>query len=375
MPVTSSPWRAACDARLLAALRSTLQAWPVDMAVGVALSAGADSAMLALHTAVAAADAGRPVHCFHIHHGLQTAADDWLDHAQRLADLLGLPCHTRRVQLTLQGHGMEAAARAARYQALSEMARAVAIQHMLLAHHQDDQAETVLLRLLRGAGPTGLAAMAPSMQRDQAEIIQYGADGLSPMAGAADLAASITYHRPWLNHARARILQAADRFADLSAWQPVQDPSNRDCRYARGALRAELAPVLDAHWPAWRQTLARHARQAQDLVCWTQASALDDWLQLDPQDEDRNFSLVAWRRLPAVRQAPVLRFWLQGRGLRMPTEARLNAWLLQLRGVHALGHDRQVQLRHDHHWIVVQKGRVCLLSAVSDANTLSSPGE
>lgn len=372
MPVISSPWRAACDARLLAALRSTLQAWPTDVAVGVALSAGADSAMLALHAAVAAADTGHPVHCFHIHHGLQAAADDWLDHAQRLADLLGLPCHVRRVQLTLQGHGMEAAARAARYQALSEMARAVAIDHLLLAHHQDDQAETVLLRLLRGAGPTGLAAMATSMQRDQAEAIPHDADGLPSMIGAIDRMSSMTYHRPWLNQARAQILQAADRFAELSGWQPVQDPSNWDCRYARGALRTALAPVLDAHWPAWRQTLARHARQAQDLLCWAQASALEDWLQLDPQDEDRSFSLVAWRGLPTVRQAPVLRFWLQGRGLRMPTEARLNAWLLQLRGVHALGHDRQVQLRHDHHWIVVQKGRVRLLSAASDANTLSS---
>ncbi|MFT0533120.1 tRNA lysidine(34) synthetase TilS [Castellaniella hirudinis] len=343
-------WQAACDPHLLRALRRFLKTLPPGAPVGVALSAGVDSAMLALHTAVAAADAGRAVHCLHVHHGLQPAADEWLDQAQRLAGLLGAVCHDRRVRVTLAGQGLEAAARAARYPALAEMAAAVPLAHLLLAHHQDDQAETVLLRLLRGAGPAGLGAMAATTRVD-----------------------SLICHRPWLDQPRRKILQAAQRFAALSAWQPAQDPSNLDSRYARGALRGALAPVLDAHWPAWRQALARHARQARELDTWMRAAAQADWQRLDPRDDDDSFSLAAWRGLPAERQAPVLRFWLFSRGLRMPTEARLQAWLTQLRGVHALGHDRRVQLRHEGHWIVVRKGRVGLARGTPDAHFGAAP--
>lgn len=336
-------WLTACDDHLLSAVRRTWSALPADAAIGVALSAGADSAMLALHAA-AAAD-GRPVHCFHIHHGLQPSADAWLQQAHQLAGLLGVSCHSRCVQVAIQGDGMEAAARAARYAALSDLAAHAGVACMLLAHHQDDQAETVLLRLLRGAGPLGLTAMSPVMQRQ-----------------------GVAYRRPWLDQPRDRILQAADRFAALSGWHPVQDPSNHDVRYKRAALRLDLVPVLDTHWPAWRRTLVRHARQAQDLAQWAQHSAYADWLLLDPQDRNASFSLAAWRALPVVRQAPVLRFWLQDQGLRMPTEARLGAWMKQLREVHALGHDRQVRLHHEKHWIVVQKGRVRLLSDPDGGN-------
>ncbi|WP_298018371.1 tRNA lysidine(34) synthetase TilS [uncultured Castellaniella sp.] len=342
-------WQAACDERLLAAVRKTLADAPAGAAVGVALSAGADSAMLALHAAVAAADAGRSLHCFHIHHGLQAEADRWLAQAHDLAGLLGASCHSLRVRVDAQGLGMEAAARAARYAALASLADRAGVDHVLLAHHQDDQAETVLLRLLRGSGPLGLAAMAAVMQQGE-----------------------VTYHRPWLDQPRDLILRAADRFADLSAWRPVRDPSNHDARYKRAAMRLNLAPVLDAHWPAWRRTLARHARQAGELAQWARDAAREDWLRLDPRDDDASFSLAAWRALPAARQAPVLRHWLLERGLRMPTEARLSAWLKQLREVHALGHDRQVRLRHEKHWIVVQKGRVRLISGVSDGNILKS---
>src|SRR3546814_6597604 len=100
---------------------------------------------------------------------------------------------------------MESAARDMRYDALQELAVQADLHHILLAHHQNDQAETVLLRLLRGAGPIGLAAMAPVMQRQ----------GLS-------------YVRPWLEVDRALILQQAELFASLTGWVPVSDPSNAD---------------------------------------------------------------------------------------------------------------------------------------------------
>ncbi|WP_448152612.1 tRNA lysidine(34) synthetase TilS [Castellaniella caeni] len=338
----ASVWRHVCDDGLLADVRQTLAGLPAATPIGLALSAGADSAMLALHLAVQAAPSGHPIHFFHVHHGLQAAADGWLAQAHGLARLLGVPCHSRWVRVAIQGTGMEAAARAARYAALAGLAAQAGVTHVLLAHHQDDQAETVLLRALRGTGPLGLAAMAPAMRRD-----------------------GLVYHRPWLAQPRARILQAAARFAAASGWQPVQDPSNADPRYKRAAVRTQLRPVLDAHWPAWRQTLSRHARQAQALASWVQDMAAAQWQTLDPAGDGASFSLAAWRALPATHQVQMLRFWLQRQGLRMPTEARLSAWLKQLREVHALGHDRQVCLRHEQHLIVVRKGRVALLPETS----------
>lgn len=338
--MTSFDIASACDPGLLRDLHDALSRLPAGTSVGVALSAGADSAMLALHAAQAARARGWMIHCFHVHHGLQAEADTWLCQAHRLAALLRVSCHSRRVRVDAQGLGVEAAAREARYKVLAELASLAGVQHVLLAHHLDDQAETVLLRLLRGAGPEGLGAMAPSTSRD-----------------------GLIYHRPWLDEPRARILACAARFAAETGWQPVQDPSNDDTRYARAVVRTQLAPLLDARWPAWRRTLGRHARQARELALWQADASAQDFATLDPAPDGRDFSLSAWRALPAVRQAPVLRYWLRQLGLRMPADARLRAWLRQFREVHALGHDRAVRLRHADVWIVVRRGRVTIVDA------------
>jgi tRNA(Ile)-lysidine synthase len=338
--VVSFDIASACDPRLLQDLGDGLGPLLPGTAVGVALSAGPDSAMLALHAACMARDRGWAIHCFHIHHGLQAGADAWLAQAHRLAALLQVSCHSRRVRIDIRGRGVEAAARETRYEALAELASLAGVRHVLLAHHLDDQAETVLLRLLRGAGPEGLSAMAPVVQRD-----------------------GLAYHRPWLDEPRSRILACAERFALITGWRPVRDPSNGDVRYARGTVRTQLAPLLDARWPAWRRTLARHARQARELASWHAEASARDWTALDPDADDRSFSLAAWRALPAVRQGLLLRYWLRQLGLRMPTDARLQSWLRQLRGVHALGHDRNVRLRHGDVWIVVQRGRVRIVDA------------
>src|SRR5690606_11767779 len=149
---------------------------------------------------------------FHVHHGLQAEADAWAEGVQSLASLLELPCDVARVRVEERhGAGVEAAAREARYNALAQLARQGAVQHILLAHHLDDQAETVLLRLLRGAGPEGMGAMAMRTERD-----------------------GITYLRPWLEVERATILTTAHRLADALQLTLADDPTNLDARYARG---------------------------------------------------------------------------------------------------------------------------------------------
>uniref|UniRef100_UPI0033414052 tRNA lysidine(34) synthetase TilS n=1 Tax=Castellaniella defragrans TaxID=75697 RepID=UPI0033414052 len=334
----SESWWRDCDPELLDPVRQALTGGD-DRPIAVALSGGADSAMLALHAARAASEAGRPLHVFHIHHGLQADADHWQAHVHRLAAHLDVSCHSLRVEVSIRGDGMESAARDARYGAFVRLAALTGVNTILLAHHRDDQAETVLLRLLRGAGPLALAAMAPEITRD-----------------------GLRYLRPWLAVPRARILRCADRYGEHSGWRPVDDPSNADSRYTRAALRQRLAPVLDERWPGWRDILARHARQGRELAQLVDETVRMDWAGLDPAPDDMDFSLAAWRLLSPARQAQALRHWLGLHGLRPPSAARLDELMRQLRGLHALGHDRHMRLRHDGRWIACVRGRVVLSS-------------
>ena len=309
--------------------------------LGVGISGGADSAMLAVHATLFARQQLLPLHFFHIHHGLQDAAQQWQAHVHDLALRLQVPCHSVRVQVDLsQGAGIESAARDARYQAFARLSEQTGVRHILLAHHRNDQAETVLLRLLRGAGPGGLAAMAPCST-------QYG----------------LAYLRPWLDVDRPAIFALADSFSELSGWHPVLDPTNANDHYTRAALRQRLVPELDARWPGWQRNLARHARLSGETQQILDEVAAADFAGLDPTPDQASFSLAAWRELSPPRQALVLRYWLALQGQRMPTEARLLDLMRQMRSLHALGHDRQMQVKHGQVWIRCRVGRVLLSAA------------
>lgn len=306
--------------------------------MAVAVSGGPDSALMAVELSILANECGVRPHVFHIHHGLQEPADRWRDHVHDLAHLLGLPCHSRSVTVNPDsGLGTEAAARQARYEALHAMARQSGVQGIFLAHHRDDQAETVLLRLLRGSGPTGLAAMAMQVQRD-----------------------GFTYLRPWLNVERAQIMQQIQLFSMASDWWPVYDPSNYHDRYTRSAVRERLTPELNQRWPGWQAILSRHARLAAQTKELLDDVAASDFATLEPAADHRSFSLRQWRMLSPVRQVHVIRYWLDQLGYRPPTEARLNDIVRQLRELHALGHDRHMQVRHAGAWICCHRARIYL---------------
>lgn len=325
------------SATLAAALQAAMRPLAGAAArLAVAASGGADSAMLAAHAAPLARRLGIDLLIFHVHHGLQAAADDWAAQVRELGRILQVPVHTAWAQVRADsGLGIEAAAREARYAALAGLAGQHGVGHILLAHHQGDQAETVLLRLLRGTGVQGMAAMAPSMPRD-----------------------GLVYLRPWLNQPRADILRAARAFAALHGWQPVQDPTNADPRYTRAAVRELLAPALDARWPGWQARLADHARHMAEAAGILDEVARADLAALQPAADLASFALAPWRELPAARQAQVLRYWLGLHGARMPTEARLADLLRQLRQLHSLGHDRQMRVAHARHLIRCHRGRV-----------------
>ncbi|WP_242444514.1 tRNA lysidine(34) synthetase TilS [Advenella sp. S44] len=307
-----------------------------NIAIGV--SGGADSAMLLIAAAQIVSQHKKTLHAVHVHHGLVDAADAWAAHTAALARQLGLAFHFLPVRVTGDsGKGTEAAARLARYTAFQNWAVNHNCHHMLLAHHRDDQAETILLRLLRGAGVQGMSGMAAHTQRGVLQL-----------------------YRPWLDVDRSRILNAAVHYEAQTGWIPVQDPTNRDQKYTRAAVRTLLTPILNARWPQWQGNLLRHARVMAQSSLLLQDLGEMDLRHCELTEDGISFSLARWRQLPQHRQANVLRQWLQRHHIPMPTEARLNQWLRQLRQVHALGHDRNILLKHHGCHIVCQRGQVRL---------------
>lgn len=347
-PPSPDPGSGGTTEVLQAALETALFLLPAGtQRLAVAASGGPDSVALAIVAAQLARQRGWELQLFHVHHGLQTLADDWAGQTRLLADMLGVVCQVARVNVDLgQGLGVEAAARQARYAALAQLAGQHRVQHVLLAHHQDDQAETVLMRLLRGAGPDGMGAMAPMTRRD-----------------------GVTYLRPWLDVPRSCLLAVVQAFTDRTGFQPVRDPTNLDPDFARGALRAEILPAVARHWPGYRSTLARFARQADEAAGLLREIAQADLeqLQQDQPPFQRCLRLPALASLPVARQTLVIRAWLAGHQLPMPSEARLQALRKQLTSP---GHDTAMTLQHAA--VHIRRYRDW---AVVDAGGQPAPGE
>lgn len=271
------------EARLLHALAP----WRQAPAWTVALSGGLDSTVL-LHLLARLREqqALPPISAIHVHHGLQPAADAWVAHCRARCAALEIPFAVCHVTVD-RGASLERAAREARYAAFA--ARLGEGEVLLAAQHRDDQAETLLLRLLRGAGVRGLAAMPASRP--------LGAGWLL---------------RPLLGVARVE-LEGWAREQRLS-W--IEDPSNADTALARNFLRHEILPRLNRHWPGAAAVLARDAEQLAEAD-----GLLGELAELDLAAA-RTPSAWAWLALPSLALAPLqalsaarqrnaLRHWLQ----------------------------------------------------------------
>ena len=278
----------------------------------VALSGGADSTALLI--ACATRWPGQ-VHAVHVHHGLQAAADGFEAHCVALCARMNVPLVVQRVNAApAAGQSPEDAARQARYRALADALQqhwGGHIKHMALAQHADDQVETLLLALSRGAGLPGLAAMPAVVER-------YG----------------VTFHRPWLE-VQGQVLRDALTAAG-EAW--VEDPTNTDTRYTRNRIRAELLPVIEQAFPSFRQTFARsaaHAAQAQTLL---QEMAQQDLLQVGNPP-----AIKALQQLSEARQSNVLRHWLTLEHSQA-SAAQLQALLLQVKACTTRGHHIDIKV-------------------------------
>jgi tRNA(Ile)-lysidine synthase len=273
----------------------------------IAYSGGLDSAVL-LHLAHAyAIENGVDLHAFHVHHGLSPHADKWLQHCQHVCAVRGIAFEARHVTLAKnEKSGIEEAARIARYAALGAMCIAHDVPLLLTAHHLDDQAETVLLQLLRGSGVAGMSGM---------DIANCAPD----MLGSA----SVTVGRPVLSVSRADL----EEYARTQEIAYVEDESNRDPRYARNALRHQVMPALAACFPGFQQRFARTAQHAQAAQRLLVELAEQDFAACRIGDA---LDVNQIRRLGVDRADNLLRYWFGSRGMRMPSTAWLNEMRTQL---------------------------------------------
>ncbi|HEX4884895.1 MAG TPA: tRNA lysidine(34) synthetase TilS [Casimicrobiaceae bacterium] len=295
--------------------------------MAVALSGGRDSCTLLDACAALAPAHGVALAAIHVHHGLSAHADAWADACRGLAAQLRVPLDVRHVQVAgLRRHGIEAAARHARYAALREGAAALRADAVALAHHEDDQAETLLLQALRGAGPHGLAAM-PARARD---------------------ARGVDWIRPLLDVPRAAI----DAYAARRALAYVDDDSNASTRHRRNALRIDVMPALARAFPSPVHALARAASLQAEA-----AGLLDDLAVLDAGDAmgDGTLACARLESLPPARGRNVLRWFLRSHGLPAPPAARLASMLAQLARPRA---DAQSRIEHAGRAIGVHRGRI-----------------
>lgn len=268
----------------------------------VAFSGGADSAAL-LHALCQLRDALAPaeIRAVHVHHGLHADADTWESDCRRICADLGVALDVLRVDGRAgPGESPEAAARRARYDALASLVGTG--EAVCTAHHQRDQAETLLLQLVRGAGPAGLAGMPA--------LATLGSGWLA---------------RPLLDTPPEDLRDYLERYG--LSW--TEDPGNTEQRFDRNFIRHEILPRLEDRWPGVQRTLARAAAHQADSAAIAQALAGVDLAQArGPQPA--TLSGAALARLPAARARNLLRSWLAECGLPVAGAAHLREILDQL---------------------------------------------
>ena len=290
-------------------LRRRLLALTGDLPVSrylVGFSGGLDSTVL-VHALKRAVEGAIPIVAVHINHGLHPDADAWQDHCRRMAATLEVDFLARHVDVEDHGGaGLEAAAREKRYAAMKELMQDGDV--LLSAHHEEDQAETLLLNLMRGSGLAGLAAIGARQPFGPGMLL-----------------------RPILTVPRADIEGYARNFG----LQWVEDPANADPRFDRNFLRREILPRLRQRWPAVSRRLANSAglageaaRLQDDLARLDLASLLDSDADDRPEDHAGNsvpdrLDIEELRKLRPARQRNVLRFAIRACGLPQAPATRL----------------------------------------------------
>lgn len=286
------------ESSLLAQLQASSQNHPYLKRWVVAYSGGLDSRVLLHATVSANQQLAQPLNiaALHINHQLSPAADEWLKHCAQTASTLGLEFFAEHVAVDNSGQGIEAAARAARYQVFEGFLSA---QDMLLmGHHSDDQAETVLLRLMRGSGVLGLTAMPTQRELGNSSLL-----------------------RPLLNYSRQQLSEYAQEH-NLN-W--VEDESNESDIFDRNYLRHKVMPLLHERWPQANKQLSKAATYLQQTQ-----GLLSDLAQLDLSNLDHRLERcgvsVDWQKARALSPERInnfIRYWCEQQQLSAPDSQQL----------------------------------------------------
>ncbi|MEP1552149.1 MAG: tRNA lysidine(34) synthetase TilS [Paraglaciecola sp.] len=297
---------------LLNALNIHLSASPLGEAhdIVVAYSGGVDSHVLlhALSELKQSQEYVFNLHAIHIHHGLSQNADIWQTHCQQVCSDLNVAFQTANVAVEAQARqSLEAQARDARYQKLVELAPADS--HILLGQHQDDQLETFLLQLKRGAGPKGLSAMNQHW---------------SVATAIGTESKTVNFYRPLLEVSQQSILE----YAQQQKLKWVEDESNQNAQFDRNFLRLDVLPILQSRWPELASSVSRSAQ-----LCAQQQEMLDEicaeklvHIQTDKNCLDLNELL----KLNEKWLHQVVRYWLSQQGVSSPSLAVLQQLLPQV---------------------------------------------
>jgi len=284
-------------------LLSKIEALPEAPCYWVAYSGGLDSHVLLYAMTQIRERLRGSLRAIHVHHGLQSEADQWLQHAIDQSQRLNIELTTLKLDLQpAKGESLEAVARDARYQAMGALLNRGDM--LLTAQHQNDQAETLLLQLMRGSGPSGLAAMP--------ELAALGEAWLA---------------RPLLDVTRAELLGYAQQHS--LSW--VEDSSNADLRFDRNYIRHQLMPLIEQRWPAASSTMARSARHCAEAQQLINHLAVSDFLQVKVEGESR-LSVMALQQLSAPRCRAVLRHWIAMQGFQCPSAVQLDRIVTEVLG-------------------------------------------
>ncbi|OQK18277.1 hypothetical protein AU255_10740 [Methyloprofundus sedimenti] len=261
----------------------------------IGYSGGVDSHVL-LHLLTDIPELKHKLTAVYVHHGLQASADHWAAHCQLITEHLGVNFKCLKVNAqALPGQSSEEAARNARYQVFKNLLDKDDV--LLFAQHRDDQLETVLLQLFRGAGLKGLSAM--------------------PVA--TNFAAGMLI-RPLLDISQQLIIQ----YGELHDLQWIEDPSNQDTQFDRNFLRHEIIPLLEKRWPSLDKTVARVAGHCADAHAMLSVSAQHN-MHLLYDSQKRSLSIPGLLEHDYVTRQWVLREWLHHLGARMPTQKVMTA--------------------------------------------------
>jgi tRNA(Ile)-lysidine synthase len=283
------------------ALLQVIRSFPTAERYWVAYSGGLDSHVLLQALASVRADMPAPLTAIHVNHGLSERAGEWAGHCREVCAGLGVEFHEVAIDAAApRGESQEAWSRQLRYDAFRQQLGA---RHMLLTAHQaDDQAETLLLQLLRGAGPAGLAAMP-----------------------AVSEFARGWHARPLLGFSRRELRN----YAQSSGLHWVEDESNLDLRFDRNYIRNEVMPRLQERWPGLTSTLGRAAAlQSEAAKLLTQLAGIDMHSCYEPASG--TLRLDCLETLEPARQRNLLRHWIKYRGLTVPDQRQLQAILTDL---------------------------------------------